>query len=76
MYRLWCKDTNSLEKEQNKPVTESSYQNGISTLHCWIRIMELILHISYNLHFQEWSVITTENRDMRKIKEGLYAKVI
>ncbi|KAL4713599.1 hypothetical protein ACJJTC_016682 [Scirpophaga incertulas] len=47
-------EMNNLEKVRNKPVDEVSYQYGLSTLHCWIRFMELILHLSYNLGFEKW----------------------
>ena len=30
--------------------------HGISPLHCWIRVLECILHISYRLDFTKWKV--------------------
>lgn len=32
---------------------KSNYQFGFSVLHSWIRFMEYMLHISYNLDFQK-----------------------
>lgn len=63
-------EMNNLERVRNKPVDEASYQYGLSTLHCWIRFMELILHLSYNLGFEKWSATTTENKDLKKQKKA------
>ncbi|KAL4705902.1 hypothetical protein ACJJTC_017484 [Scirpophaga incertulas] len=63
-------EMNNLEKVRNKPVDEVSYQYGLSTLHCWIRFMEPILHLSYNLGFEKWSATTTENKDLKKHKKA------
>ena len=46
---------NDLTKVASRPENENSYQYGFSTLHAWIRCMEMILHISYNLSFQTWA---------------------
>lgn len=63
-------EMNNLEKVQNKPIDENAYQYGLSTLHCWIRFMELILHVSYNLGFEKWSATTKENKDLKKQKKA------
>lgn len=31
-----------------------NYKFGLSTLHCWIRFLECVLHISYRLPFKQW----------------------
>lgn len=62
-------EMNNLEKVRNKPVDESAYQYGLSTLHSWIRFMELILHVSYNLSFEKWSATTAENKESKKQKK-------
>lgn len=49
--------------------SETAFQYGLSTLHAWIRFMEFILHISYNLAFQKWSANTTENKQAKKEKK-------
>lgn len=33
-----------------------SFKFGLSTLHCWIRFLECILHIAYRLTFKKWRV--------------------
>lgn len=47
-------EMNNLEKIESKPDNMNAYEYGLSTLHAWIRCMELILHISYNLSFKKW----------------------
>ena len=42
-------------------------QHGISTLHCWIRSMEMFLHIAYRLPFREWQARGEEKQ--RIVKE-------
>lgn len=67
-------EMNQLEKVRDKPVDENSYQYGLSTLHCWIRFMEVILHISYNLSFTKWSATTAENKNLRTQKKTYVQK--
>lgn len=38
---------NDLPSLEGKPSNEEVFKYGLSTLHCWIRFMETILHISY-----------------------------
>lgn len=54
-------EMNDLNKVFSKPENENAYEYGLSTLHAWIRSMELILHISYILAFEKWSASTPEN---------------
>lgn len=49
-------EMNNMEKVTFKHVNESAYLYGLSTLHCWIRFMVLVLHILYNLRFAKWMV--------------------
>lgn len=46
---------NNLEHIKTLKSNEESYLFGISSLHSWIRFMECILHISYNLDFMKSS---------------------
>lgn len=39
-----------------------SLQYGISPLHAWIRILELLLHISYRLEFKTWQVRSKQHK--------------
>ncbi|KAL4705931.1 hypothetical protein ACJJTC_017513 [Scirpophaga incertulas] len=60
---------NDLSKVTSKPENKDAYQYGLSTLHAWIRCMELILHVSYNLPFQKWSATTPENKRLKEEKK-------
>ncbi|KAF0313620.1 hypothetical protein FJT64_015854 [Amphibalanus amphitrite] len=61
---------NSLERVRLRPVRNLEY--GISSLHCWIRVFEAILRISYRLPFKKWTARTPEQK---KIKEETKAQV-
>ncbi|KAF0300872.1 hypothetical protein FJT64_000360 [Amphibalanus amphitrite] len=61
---------NSLERARLRPVTNLEY--GISSLHCWIRVFEAILRISYRLPFKKWTARTPEQK---KVKEVTTAQV-
>lgn len=65
---------NDLSKVTARPENENAYQYGLSTLHAWIRCMEMILHISYNLSFKTWSASTEENKRLKKEKKEVVQK--
>lgn len=44
---------NNLQYIKELKINEEHYKFVLSTLHCWIRFMECLLHISYNLGFKE-----------------------
>lgn len=60
---------NDLTKVIARPENENAYQCGLSTLHAWIRCMEMILHISYNLSFQTWSATSEEKKRLKQEKK-------
>lgn len=64
-------EMNNLEKIVSKPDNINAYEYGLSTLHAWIRCMELILHISYNLSFQKWAARTPEDKKSKEDKKKL-----
>lgn len=49
------KEMNSKKVFERIP-DEEQYRFGLSTLHCWIRFFECLLHISYRLPFKKWQV--------------------
>lgn len=55
-----CKATptemNNLSLIASKPTDPDLCRYGLSSLHIWIRMMECILHISYRLTIQTWTV--------------------
>lgn len=63
------REMNDLNKVSSKPENEEAFQYGLSTLHAWIRFMETILHISYNLEFKKWSATTPENKILKEEKK-------
>lgn len=65
------KDMNNLNHVFNKPVNDDMYKYGLSSLHMWLRCMECILHISYNLDFKKWAARGGENKLLRKTRKEL-----
>lgn len=63
------REMNDLSKVSAKPENEDAFQYGLSTLHAWIRFMETILHISYNISFMKWSATTEENKKSKEEKK-------
>lgn len=64
-------EMNDLVRVSQKPEREETFRFGLSTLHAWIRFMELVLHVSYNLPFQKWSATTEENKKLKAAKKQL-----
>lgn len=78
------REMNDLQKVSQKKCKPENYSYGLSTLHAWIRFMEVILHIAYNLSFQKWSARNPEEkaqkdaekkRIQREFKQKLSLKV-
>ncbi|CAH1956324.1 unnamed protein product [Acanthoscelides obtectus] len=55
------KDMNTLAGI-NRPPNVDNYRFGLSTLHCWIRFFECLLHIEYRLPIKSWQVRGPENK--------------
>ena len=49
-------ETNNLQLISQKKENPDSLKYGLSTLHCWIRCLEYVLHVSYRLQFKKWQV--------------------
>ncbi|OXU19761.1 hypothetical protein TSAR_001075 [Trichomalopsis sarcophagae] len=62
---------NDLRHVTNLPCNPDLYKFGLSSLHCWIRFMEYILHVAYSL-----DIITGEKEKdkTKKIKKKGYSK--
>lgn len=56
------KEFNNLNTVLQKPVKNDFISFGLSVLHCWIRLFEFFLHLSYKLPIQEWRV-NKENKE-------------
>lgn len=67
------------ETNLNRSANTDSYKYGLSTLHCWIRFFECIIHIAYRLPFKTWRVrkennavfADTKNRIQKEFRERL-----
>lgn len=63
-------EMNDLPQMFSRPVREDVYQYGLSTLHMWIRSMECLLHISYNLDFKMWCA-RGENKNLKQARKDM-----
>ncbi|CAH1963231.1 unnamed protein product [Acanthoscelides obtectus] len=62
------KDMNTLA-EINRPPNVDNDRFGLSTLHCWIRFFECLLHIGYRLPIKSWQVRGPENKAIVEAKK-------
>lgn len=62
---------NNLNYVKTLPCKTDCYKLGLSTLHAWIRSMEYLLHISYNLDFCKGSARTDEAKKSKKQKKQI-----
>lgn len=54
--KVTAKHFNNLELVNSKPVDQSTLVYGLSPLHCWIRVLEFLLHLSYKKVVQNWRI--------------------
>lgn len=68
-----CKATptemNRLDSIYDRPKNIEFYKFGLSTLHAWIRFMECVLHISYNMSFKKWSVRKQSHKEAHELRK-------
>lgn len=62
------------ENVLNKVPNAENYRFGLSTLHCYIRFFECLLHIAYRLPIKSWQVKGNEHKEIveknkKKIKQ-------
>lgn len=69
------KDMNNLERLRELECKEEYYKFGLSTLHCWIRFMEYLLHIGYNLDFKKGAARGDDKILKQKRKEKIQKKM-
>lgn len=50
------KEMNDLNAVKKKIVKDEYFSFGLSSLHCWIRCFECLLHISYRINIKCWAV--------------------
>ncbi|CAH0401430.1 unnamed protein product [Chilo suppressalis] len=61
-------EMNNLCEVISRPVRTEVYQYGLSSLHMWIRSMECLLHVSYNLDFKMWCA-RGDNKELKKARK-------
>lgn len=54
---------------RNRPINEENTKFGLSILHCWIRVFECLLHISYKLEYTRPRCTKPEHRIMEEEKK-------
>lgn len=59
------KQMNSLDIAQQRTINVNNLKFGMSSLHGWIRCMEYLLHISYNIEIQKWSVRDPQQKKLK-----------
>ena len=62
-------EMNDLDLVRQKQENENAFRFGLSTLHSWIRFMELVLHISYNLSFKKWAATTEDMKNEKQARK-------
>lgn len=60
------KTMNKLDTIYKRPKSVEFYKYGLSTLHAWLRFLECVLSISYNMAFKKWSVRADEHKILQK----------
>lgn len=63
------KEMSDVEAIRSKECAEDNFQFGLSSLHCWIRFLECILHIAFKKPILKWKATTDEEKakvDARK----------
>jgi hypothetical protein len=63
--RATPKQMNDLEAVKGRREREEVFRFGLSTLHAWIRFMDYVLHIAYNLPFEKWSATTPAQKELK-----------
>lgn len=77
-----CKSTssefNNVDKMVKKPVNRNHLDLGLSSLHCWIRCFECLLHIAYRLSFCKWvktAHIDQFNSTKKRIQNDFFSRL-
>ncbi|CAH0558999.1 unnamed protein product [Brassicogethes aeneus] len=60
--------TREVEKVNAQIGKIDSFKYGLSSLHAWIRFMECIIHIAYNISFKCWSARTDKQKELKQKK--------
>ncbi|XP_047127601.2 uncharacterized protein LOC124808507 [Hydra vulgaris] len=55
-------DMNNLVKIRMFTPDEKSLKMGISTLHCWVKLLEYVLHLGYKIKIKKYQAISEEHK--------------
>lgn len=55
----------------SKTPNVDNYKYGLSTLHCWIRFFECLLHIAYRIPIKNWRVDKENNKQFLENKKRI-----
>lgn len=58
------KEMNHLSVVNKKEIKQDHLGFGLSSLHCWIRCFECLIHIAYRLDFKEWSAKSSVHKEL------------
>lgn len=72
------KDFNDIDAMLQTDIITEHLKFGISSLHCWIRCFEFLLHLSYKLEIEQWQARKPEEKqsveNRKKIMQTAFKK--
>ena len=60
--RVTSANVNNIEYVRNLDICEMALKLGLSSLHCWIRSFEYILHLGYKMENKAWQARTEQQK--------------
>lgn len=67
------KEINDLTKVVKRKCNVDAYKFGISVLHCFLRVYEFLLHISYKLDIKQWQARGPQAKESVKNRKTIIA---
>ena len=68
---------NDISTVTERTVNETALKYGLSTLHCWIRFFEYILHIGYRIDIKKWQARKGDDKEaMKKRKRQIQEEML
>ena len=68
-------EMNKVNLIREKPVDQDKLKLGLSTLHCWIRTFEYLLHIAYKIEIKSFLANTQILKDSVKARKNVVRKL-
>lgn len=65
------KQFNNIDAMKEIKFDDSKLQFGMSTLHCWIRFFECLLHVGYKKDVQQWQSRGNDTKEALKTRKAL-----